>query len=194
MPPSRHSPPGQHLIYSPASTCSWARYGPPPSTTTPATTGPASQQTRRSHTVGDGDDERLAPTYVRGDPLPPEVADYATHGTLSPTRPTWKSNHEARMAVVTAAIARGHSLDSIRAMTTPGRPWHDGLGRAYQRYHHRADDALARDHTKALNWLINNVLKSPPPQHKTKYSPGGQGGPKGPRQLTRMACERAGVG
>ena len=156
---------------------------PTPSTPTPTTTGPASQQTRRRHTVGDGDDERLAPAYVRGDPLPPEVADYATHGTLSPIRPTWKSNHEARMAVVTAAIARGHSLDSIRAMTTPGRPWHNGLGRAYQRYHHRADDALTRDHTKALNWLINNVLKSPPPQHKTKYSPGGQGGPQGPRQL-----------
>ena len=95
---------------------------PTPSTPTPTTTGPASQQTRRGHTVGDGDDERLAPAYVRGDPLPPEVADYATHGTLSPIRPTWKSNHEARMAVVTAAIARGHSLDSIRAMTTPAGP------------------------------------------------------------------------
>ena len=146
-------------------------------------TRPASQQTRRGHTVGDGDDRRLAAPYIRGDPLPPEVADYATHGVLSSSRPTWQSNHEARMSVVTQAVARGHSLDSLRTMIQPGRPWHHGLGRAYQRYHHRADQALTRDHTKALDWLINNVVKSPPPRHKTKYSPGGQEGPRGPQQL-----------
>ena len=42
---------------------------------------------------------------------------------------------------------------------------------------------MARDFTKALDWLITNVLKSSPPRHKRKYSPGGQQGPRGPQQL-----------
>jgi hypothetical protein len=87
------------------------------------------------------------------------------------------------MSVITAAIWRGHSLSSIRAMTAPGRPWHDGLGRAYNRYHHGANHALARDFTKALNWLITNPLLHRPQQHKNIYSQGGQTGPKGPQQL-----------
>ena len=80
------------------------------------------------------------------------------------------------MSVVTQAVARGHSLTSLRTMIQPAGPWQHGLGRAYQRYHHRADQALARDFTKALDWLITNVVKSSPPRHKKKYSPGGQGG------------------
>jgi hypothetical protein len=130
-----------------------------------------------------GDDQRLAAPYIRHDPLPPEVAEYAARGVLSSARPNWQSNHEARMSVVTQAVARGHSLASLRTMIEPAGPWHHGLGRAYQRYHHRADQALARDFTKALDWLITNVLKSSPPRHKRKYSPGGQQGPRGPQQL-----------
>ena len=137
-----------------------------------------------AYTVGVGDDQRLAALYIRDDPLPPDVAEYATRGAISSARPTWQSNHEPRMSVVTQAVARGHSLASLRDMITPGGPWHDGLGRAYQRYRHRADHALARDFTKALDWLVANVLEYSPPRHKKKYSPGGQlEGPRGPKDL-----------
>ena len=136
-----------------------------------------------TYTDGAGDDQRIAAPYIRHDPLPADVADYATHGVLSSSRPTWQSNHEARMSVVTQAVARGHSLASLRTMIEPEGPWQHGLGKAYQRYHHRADQALARDFTKALDWLSTNVLNSSPPRHKKKYSPGGQEGPRGPQQL-----------
>jgi hypothetical protein len=136
-----------------------------------------------AYTDGAGDDQRLAASHIRHDPLPTDVADYATRGVLSSARPNWQSNHEARMSVVTQAVARGHSLASLRTMIEPAGPWQHGLGRAYQRYHHRADQALARDFTKALDWLITNVIKSSPPRHKKKYSPGGGEGPRGPQQL-----------
>ena len=136
-----------------------------------------------AYTIGEGDDERLAPAFTRDDPLPDVVSEYATRGTISASRPTWHTNHEARMAAVTAAIARGHSLRSIRSMIAPGSPWHDGLGCAYRRYRHNADNALHRDHAKAMNWLITNVVKSHPPRHKNKYSQGGKRGPRGPLQL-----------
>jgi hypothetical protein len=135
------------------------------------------------YTVGVADDERLAPPFVRDDPIPDLVVDYATRGAITTARPTWHTNHEARMAAVTAAIARGHSLRSIRTMIAPGAPWHNGLGQAYQRYRHHADDALRRDHAKALTWLITNVVKSHPPRHKNKYSQGGKAGSRGPLQL-----------
>lgn len=133
---------------------------------------------------GAGDHQRIAAPYVRDDPLPPEVADYATHGLISTSRPTWQSNHEPRQSVVVQAIARGHSLASLRDMIAPGGPWHEGLGPAYQRYHHRADRALGRDVAKAFDWLITNVLKSSPPRHKRKNTPGGHTeGPRGPKDL-----------
>jgi hypothetical protein len=147
---------------------------------TAATPGVVDAET---YTDGVGDDQRIAAPYIRADPLPTDVADYATRGVLSNSRPTWQSNHEARMSVVTQAVARGHSLTSLRTMIQPAGPWQHGLGRAYQRYHHRADQALTRDFTKALDWLITNVVKSSPPRHKKKYSPGGQEGPRGPQQL-----------
>lgn len=138
----------------------------------------------RTYIDGAGDDQRIAAAYVRDDPLPPEVADYATHGAISSSRPTWQSNHEPRQSVVVQAIARGHSLASLRDMIAPGGPWHLGLGTAYQRYHHRADKALGRDVAKAFDWLITNVLKSSPPRHKRKYTPGGHTeGPRGPKDL-----------
>lgn len=136
------------------------------------------------YTVGTGDEQRLAPPYVRHDPLPSQVAAFAAHGTISHTRPTWQSNHEPRQSVVVHAIARGHSLATLRDMIAPAGPWHDGLGNAYNRYRNRRDLALARDVTKAFDWLITNVLKSSPPRHKTKYTPGGHtGGPRGPKDL-----------
>lgn len=138
-----------------------------------------------TYTIGHGDHQRLAPAYTRDDPLPPEVTAYATRGIKTPSRPTWLSNHEARMSVITQAIARGATLDSVRDKIAPGGPWHHGLGNAYRRYRQHADDALARDFTKALHWHINNVVKSSPPRHKLKYSQGGTGGtgPRGPASL-----------
>ena len=137
-----------------------------------------------SHTVGTGDDQRLAPRHVRHDPLPAAVANYAAHAEIASTRPTWRSNHEARMSVITQAIARGYSLGDLRDAIAAGGPWERGLGRAYQRYHNRGHDALERDFAKALGWLTSNVLNSSPPRHKIKYSPGGQqGGPRGPKDL-----------
>lgn len=134
---------------------------------------------------GMGDDARLAPAYRRTTPFPAEVAEFAAHGALSPNRPTWESNHEARMSVVANAIARGHSLSDLRERIAPGGPWHDGLGAAYARYKYRADLALERDYTKALTWYLTNVAISSPPRHKEKkYSPGGSvQGWRGPKDL-----------
>ena len=134
---------------------------------------------------GIGDNARLAPNYRRSEPMPADVADFAAHGALSPHRLTWQSNHEARMSVVVNAIARGHSLADLRDRIAPGGCWHDGLGMAYSRYRYRAELALAKDYTKALNWYITNVVKSSPPRHKEKnYSPGGQvQGLRGPKNL-----------
>jgi hypothetical protein len=89
------------------------------------------------------------------------------------------------MAVVTAAIARGHSRTSLRALMAPGAPWHGGLGQAYDRYKNGRERALDRDFTRALHWLATNVLKYRHPQHKTKNSQGGNGGTgfRGPLEL-----------
>lgn len=135
------------------------------------------------YTQGIGDDQHIAAPYVRDDPLPPDVHAYATRAEINPQRLTWLSNHQARQSVVTNAIARGYTLAVLRTMIAPGGPWSEGLGRAYHRYEHRADNALASDVAKAFDWLITNVLKSSPPRHKKKNSPGGKPGPRGPHQL-----------
>ncbi|MCH9736113.1 MAG: hypothetical protein K0U78_16430 [Actinomycetia bacterium] len=134
-----------------------------------------------TYTEGRGDELRIAAPYLRTDAMPTAQAEYAAHGALNRAR--WPSNHEARMSVVVHAVARGHSLASLRTMIEPEGPWHDGLGKAYHRYHHRADQALARDTSKALTWLVSNVLVSSPPRHKKKYTPGGQQGARGPESL-----------
>lgn len=149
--------------------------------TRPATATP--ERPLETYTEGHDHERRLAAPYIRTDPLPAVVANYATHGTRDDSRPTWQSNHEARMSVITQAVARGHSVASLRTMIADGGPWHEGLGKAYLRYQHRADEALARDVTKAFTWLTTNVLKSSPPRHKSKYSPGGQQGPRGALDL-----------
>ncbi|ODQ91359.1 hypothetical protein BHQ17_16775 [Mycolicibacterium holsaticum] len=143
-----------------------------------------SPATTTEYTVGAGADRRISGQYVRHDPLPADVAAYATHGTINPARLTWQSNHEARQSVVVNAIARGHSLATLREMIAPDGPWSQGLGAAYHRYNHRSDQALERDVAKAFHWLITNVLKSSPPRHKTKNTPGGYTpGPRGPKDL-----------
>ena len=138
---------------------------------------------RADYLHGEGETQTIAAAYVRSDPLPADVEAYAARAVVTPARPTWQSNHEARMAVVTQAIARGHSLATLRDMISTGGPWEHGLGSAYRRYQHRAEDALARDIDKATSWLIDNVLKSSPPRHKKKYSPGGHRGYRGPQPL-----------
>ena len=145
-------------------------------------TGPADPS---AYTEGVGDDRRLIPAHIRDAPLPTAVADYAIHGTISISRPTWQSNHEPRQSVVVHAIARGHSLATLRDFIAPTGPWHHGLGNAYTRYGYRAEQALARDVDKAFTWLITNVLDSSPLRHKSKYTPGGaeREGPRGPKSL-----------
>jgi hypothetical protein len=135
--------------------------------------------------TGDAADQRLSPYYTRSDPMHPDITAYAQHAVMPASQRQWPTHHEARMAVVTAAIARGHSRSSLRALTAPGGPWHDGLGQAYARYGHGAERALDRDFTKALNWLCTNVVKYRHPQHKSKNTQGGKGGtgPCGPLGL-----------
>lgn len=135
----------------------------------------ATDELLEQYTEGVGDDRRIAPAHVRADPLPAEVSDFATCGVRSPNRPTWQSNHQARQSVVVQAIARGHSLASLRALIAPGAPWAGGLGHAYDRYRHGGDQALTRDVGKAFTWLVTNAIDSSPPRHKTKYTQGGTG-------------------
>jgi hypothetical protein len=137
--------------------------------------------------VGSGDDARLIPGCRRSTPMPADVTDFAAYGAINPQRLTWQSNHQARMSVVVNAVARGYSLADLRARMSPGGCWHAGLGMAYARYKHRAELALTKDYTKALNWYIANVAKSSPPRHKENYySPGGSTeGWRGPKKLRR---------
>ena len=78
------------------------------------------------------------------------------------------------MSVIAHAVWRGHTLATITALIAPGRPWHQGLGAAYRRYHHHTHAALARDFHKALTWLSTNLAKDRPPQHKSISTQGGQ--------------------
>lgn len=137
--------------------------------------------------TGDGATRRLTPTYTRDDAMHADLTAYAQRGTMPSSQRQWRSHSEARMAVLTAAIARGHSLASITTMTAPGGPWEHGLGQAYSRYRNAADSALKRDFHHALTWLCVNVIKHRHPQHKIKYSQGGSAGkgPRGPLELRR---------
>lgn len=168
---------------------------PSPHHTTVSTPAPTSGPIE-PYLEGVGDEQRLAAPYRRLSPLPDEVADFATYGTLSPSRPTWHSRHEARMSVVVHAVARGYSVQDLLGSIAPEQPWHDGLGAAYARYHHRRNLALRRDFDKALTWYITNVVKSSPPRHKeNNYTPGGGArgwrGPKNLREWLANALEWA---
>lgn len=145
-----------------------------------------------AYCTGTGDAQRLAPAYVRNDPMHPDITDFAEHGVIANEQRQWDSASEARMAVIYAAIARGHSRASIAELIAPGGPWHHGLGQAFARYQHRAGNALNHDFTKALTWLCTNTLKYRHPQHKGKNIPGGttgsgetRTGPWGPAELRR---------
>jgi hypothetical protein len=154
-------------------------------TPSPHTPSPARADPTPTYTIGEGDNQRLAPAYVRHDPLPAAVHDFATHGTLATADRTWPTPSEARMSVIAHAVWRGHSQASITALIAPGRPWHNGLGAAYRRYRHHTPAALGRDVTKAITWLTNNPLKDQPPQHKTKYTQGGPAGGTGPEHIRK---------
>lgn len=140
----------------------------------PSTTEPDEGTTAPAYTTGEGEHRRLTPAYTRTDPLPDSIEAFATRGDIAPTdRPHWKSPSEARFAVVVAALDRGHTPTTLRELTAPGGPWHDGLGNAYKRYGHGAERALLRDIDRAFDWLIANPLPYRRPQHKQKYTQGG---------------------
>ena len=137
---------------------------------------------------GEGDDRRLAPAWVRDDPLHPDITDYAQHGVMATGQRQWDTPSEARMAVIASAVARGHSMASINALIAPGAVWHAGLGQSYTTHcgHHAAATALSRDFTKAMSWLCTNVLKHRNVQHKRKNTQGGtHTGHRGPLDLRR---------
>jgi hypothetical protein len=156
----------------------------------PAAPPPEGTPAVEDYCTGTGDNQCLAPAWVREDPLHPDIAHYAQHGTLSPGQRQWDTPSEARMAVITAAVARGHSPASITALIAPGGPW-QGLAASYTEHCqspaavHRA---LRRDFSKSLTWLCRTVLKHRYGQHKNKNSQGGLrggGGPRGPLELRR---------
>lgn len=128
-----------------------------------------SQRCAHSAITGEGANARLRSEYTRAGDLPPRIANYARTGQLPPDT-TWPSHSEARQSVLAHAALHGHSLATIRALTAPGRPWHDGLARAYTRYHRNADAALQRDFAKALTWAAANVhnfrpIRAQAPEH-----------------------------
>ncbi|OBJ87809.1 hypothetical protein [Mycobacterium asiaticum] len=106
--------------------------------------------------TGTGTHARLAPEHTRAGDLPARITTYAATGILPPDS-TWRSHSEARQSVLAHAALHGHSLATIRALITPGRPWHTGLGGAYRRYHTNAETALTRDFHKALTWAAANA-------------------------------------
>ncbi|BBZ85234.1 hypothetical protein [Mycobacteroides abscessus] len=134
-------------------------------------------------TVGSDEDLTLSPEHVTYEPYPHAVEAFAQHGHFPPDRP-WATRSHARQSVITHAIWRGHSLATITEQIAPGGPWHDGLGAAYRfdpngrpRRHERL---LARDFTRALDWLTATHLSNRRQRHKRKNTQGGQTGFFGP--------------
>lgn len=128
--------------------------------------------------IGTGPHVRLDPRYVRTGDMPARITLYATTGKL-PTDHSWPSHSEARQSVLAHAVLHGHSLATITALMTPGRPWHDGLARAYARYHHNAHAALQRDVDKALKWAAaNSHFFRPFHAQDQRHTRGGGHGPE----------------
>lgn len=145
----------------------------PPSEGTKTTPQPS-----RHTLVGTGSHVRLDPHYVRTGDMPDRITLYATTGRL-PSDNSWTSHSEARQSVLAHAVLHGHSLATITALMTPGRPWHAGLARAYTRYHHNAQAALARDVDKALRWAAaNSHFFRPVNAQDQRHTRGGGYGPE----------------
>jgi hypothetical protein len=130
--------------------------------------------------TGTGPNARLRPEYTRDADLPERITTYATTGLL-PDDSSWRSHSEARQSVLAHAVLHGHSLTTITALIAPGRPWHTGLASAYTRYHHHADNALARDWRKALTWAAATAPLFRPSRAQEQEHTGGT--TKGPRLL-----------
>lgn len=135
-------------------------------------------------TVGSDEDLTLAPEHLTYEPYPSAVEAFAQHGHFPPDRP-WATRSHARQSVITHAIWRGHSLATISELIAPGGPWQDGLGAAYRfdpngrpRRHERL---LARDFTRALDWLTATHLSNRRQRHKRQNTQGGQRGFFGPQ-------------
>lgn len=141
--------------------------------------------TATDFTIGQDEDLALAPQYLTHEPYPPSVAAFALNGEFPADRP-WSTRSHARQSVITHAIWRGHSLASIAAQIAPGGPWHDGLGAAYRidprgRFR-RYERLLARDFSRALDWLTATHLSDRRRRHKRQNTQGGQTGFLGPQQ------------
>lgn len=146
------------------------------SPTPPQTPPPAAGH----NTTGIGPHERLRPEYIRDTDLPERITAYATTGELPPDR-RWRSHSEARQSVLVHAALHGHSLATVQALMTPGRPWHTGLSAAYTRYSHNADNALQRDWHKALTWAASHAPHFRPSRAQEHVHTGGA--TKGPKPL-----------
>ena len=125
-------------------------------------------------TTGTGPHTRLRPEYTRTTELPGRITAYATTGQL-PLDTTWPSHSEARQSVLAHAALHGHSLATIQALIAPGRPWQAGLGAAYTRYGHHAQNALQRDWHKALTWAATNTQYFRPVRAQEAIRTGGAG-------------------
>ena len=125
IPPTRRPATGRprsihHPILTPAAAAPLrpARRPVPQPTHQPLTTSPphhALHRRRRRQL-------RLAAPYVRHDPLPPAVHDFATHATLNATDRTWPTPSEARMSVIAHAVWRGHTLATHHRPHRPRTP------------------------------------------------------------------------
>lgn len=126
--------------------------------------------------TGSGVHRRLNDEYARVGEIPQRIIAYATAGDLRGAGGAWPSHSEARQSVLAHAALHGYSLAAVQAQIAPGRPWHTGLGRAYQRYHGNADAALERDFSKALTWAATNIQFFRPVRAQEQIHTGGRGG------------------
>ena len=138
---------------------------------------------KAAHTTGNGDDERLVERYRWTKPLPADVADFASQGTIKcPVEGQRKkrrkpgcfdSPSEARMSVVFHAVLRGYSLADLRVVSRPGQHW-SGLGDSYRKkYGRKADDQLARDVRQVLDYTAVLAAKTNRSAHRSNYPQGG---------------------
>mgnify|MGYP000904257684 FL=1 len=150
---------------------------------------------KAAHTTGSGDDERLVERYRWTKPLPADVVDFASKGTINcpsegQRRKAQRSPHkgrkkkrrnpgcfdspsEARMSVVFHAVLRGHSLADLRAASRPGQHW-SGLGDSYRKkYDRKADDQLARDVRQVLDYTAVLAAETNRSAHRFNYPQGG---------------------
>ena len=83
---------------------------------------------------------------------------------------------------------------SLRTMIEPAGPWHHGLGSAYQRYHHRADQALGPRLHQSPRLAHHQRRKVLSPAAQEKVLTGGATGATGAAATSGVAGQRDGMG